>query len=230
MTSLPFLSQQGRQGQENHTENPKKLVQFIKLSRCLQQLARGVRTNYSFFLLSTTTTSNFPQLLWVPGRRNTLHLFWEDEEPLVLSPSPKASVVFLSRKCTAIKSLTHLHSAVSVATHFFSLVPPSQDQPLSPKGSLRFQCSVLLTCSHPTSAATAWGGCTQLCKVKLPENQDPLDCHPESQIPWAVWKPGVNQPHGLGCGTGGNSPHQPVTSQTQQLVVTKIVLNNLKDC
>lgn len=92
----PFLSQQGRQGWENHTENPKKWVLFIKLFRCFQQLARAVGTNYSFFLLSTTTTSHF---LWEENLTSPQELH-------VLSP--KASVIFQSRKCTAIKSLTNL--------------------------------------------------------------------------------------------------------------------------
>lgn len=81
----PFLSQQGREGRENHMKNPKKLGQFANLSRCLQQLARAVRTNSLFFLLSTTTISNFLQLIWVLGRRNTSQLPSEDEELHVLS-------------------------------------------------------------------------------------------------------------------------------------------------
>ena len=59
----PFLSQEGREGGENHRKNPKKLGQFKNLSRCLQQLARTVRTNSLFSLLFATTVSNFLQLI-----------------------------------------------------------------------------------------------------------------------------------------------------------------------
>lgn len=48
----PFLSQQDGEGGGNHTKNLKKLGQFTNLSRCLQQLARAVRTNSLLSLLS----------------------------------------------------------------------------------------------------------------------------------------------------------------------------------
>lgn len=93
-----FLSQQGREGRENHKKNPEKLGQFTNLSRCLQRLARAPRTNSLFFLISTTTISNLLQLIWVLGKRNTSQLSSEDEELHVSSPSSKASVTFHGKK------------------------------------------------------------------------------------------------------------------------------------
>lgn len=110
-----------------------------------------------------------------------------------------------------MKSLTYLPSAASVATHCFSLVPPSQDQPLNPKGSLRLQRSALLSCSHPTSAAAAWWGCLLhtdfLCREPGSSGWSSGVTNPMNHAITRGWSPS-----GLLCGTEGNTPHQHITN------------------